>query len=107
MANTWIIDIRDFLKEDYSFGNLTRSAERVVNYFGSIVEAVTSRENNDSFSTEIPCRRRPGHRRCNGKIIAVCNKPYDSVIDWYCPVCGDKGSISGWQSTRWDFSSTI
>ena len=103
MGDTWIIDIRDYLKEDGSLGDLTRSAERLVEYLGSIVEAVTSGKASNTISTEIHCRRRPGHRKCIGNIIAVFNVR-DFVVEWYCPICRDNGIISGWRGTKWDLS---
>jgi hypothetical protein len=24
------------------------------------------------------------------------------AIEWYCPVCGDRGVIRGWEGTLWD-----
>jgi len=28
--------------------------------------------------------------------------PDGNELSWYCPICGDNGTISNWKSTRWD-----
>ena len=51
----------------------------------------------------MPCRRRPGRRRCPGEIHAgFAEDPRE--ITWICPRCGDNGLIQGWRGTRWDRS---
>jgi RNA polymerase subunit RPABC4/transcription elongation factor Spt4 len=35
--------------------------------------------------------------------MAMTDPEGDDIL-WQCPVCGDQGSISNWQSTLWDFT---
>jgi hypothetical protein len=103
MGNSWVTDLRHFLNEDGSVAEMPRSTLKLANYFGRIVKAVTSR-NKDVVATGIRCRRRPGHKSCSGEIIASIDYQQNSVIVWSCPICGDNGTISGWEGTVWDWS---
>lgn len=104
MSGSWITDIRHFLDEDGTISKLPPPAARLADYFGSIVEAVTSQiENNiPAIATGVRCRRRPVRKRCAGEILASHERQNVPNIKWYCPVCGDNGIISGWQETMWD-----
>jgi hypothetical protein len=104
VRGSWITDIRHFLNEDGTIPKLLPPAARLADYFGSIIDAVTSQINNNipAISTGIRCRRRPGRKRCTGEIIASLDWQNALHIKWYCPVCGDNGIISGWQETIWD-----
>jgi hypothetical protein len=104
MGNTWYTDIEHFLDvDDYPALNLSRPAERLMDYFGSIIEAVTSRDEKKAVKiTGIRCRRRPGRQRCEGRIIAGIAEESPEVIRWECPICSDRGFISGWHGSMWD-----
>ncbi|MFO7915233.1 MAG: hypothetical protein R6U43_06030 [Candidatus Krumholzibacteriales bacterium] len=103
MSDTWITDIRHFLHNDESIPDLPGPAAQVAKYIGSIIEAVTCRDpDSDDLSTDIRCRRRPGHKRCEGKIVAFYDEDDPTTIRWFCPICGDNGYIIGWQKTRLD-----
>jgi hypothetical protein len=103
MGDTWITDIRHFLGDDGSIHNLPGPAARMADYIGSIIEAVTSRNPGEiEFVTGIRCRRRPGHKRCHGEIVAFYDEDDPTVIRWFCPYCDDNGYIQGWQGTIWD-----
>jgi PHP family Zn ribbon phosphoesterase len=103
MRGSWITDLRHFLDEGGTTSNLPPPATKIANYFGSIVEAVTSQPGKriSAAAMGIKCRRRPGRKRCAGEIVAFIDE--DTLrVHWQCPVCGDKGIISGWQDTIWD-----
>ncbi|MGD0662300.1 MAG: hypothetical protein ABSD38_29950 [Syntrophorhabdales bacterium] len=104
MGNTWHTDIEHFLDVDgYPALDLPRPAERLMEYFGSIIEAVTGRyEKKAMRTTGIRCRRRPGHRRCDGRIMAGMAAENPEAISWECPACSDGGFISGWRGSMWD-----
>ena len=105
MEGTWVTDLRHFLNEEGIVPpDLPRPAERLAYYFGSIVKAVTSRENPWLSPTGIRCRRRPMRQRCPGEILAFIDEEHNASIRWQCPVCNDNGVISGWQQTPWDLS---
>ena len=73
MGNVWYTDIQHFLDADgYPAPDLPRPAERLMEYFGSIIEAVTgSNERKAAKNTGVRCHRRPEHRRCEGRILAT------------------------------------
>ena len=105
MCNILVADIRHYLGKDLSIIDLPAPAARIRDYLGSIVEAVTSRNpQQEDYVTSVRCRRRPGHRRCDGEIIACFDETEPSAIKWFCPFCGDGGYIRGWQATAWDRS---
>lgn len=47
MRGSWITDIRHFLDEEGTTSQVPPSAARLAEYFGSIVEAVTSQTDNE------------------------------------------------------------
>jgi len=95
MSNTLIVDPCHFLNKDGMIGDLPKPAERLVTYLGSIVKAVSHSGNNKPVSTAIICQRRPGHKRCTGRIVAGIDARHSYEIDWQCPSCGDNGIVSG------------
>ena len=98
-----IADMRHYLGQDLSIIELTTEAARLRDYLGSIVAAVTLRNDWETDKeTPISCRRRPGHKRCEGNIIAWFDEAEASAIKWVCPFCGDGGYIRGWEGTFWD-----
>jgi len=103
MSDVWITDIRHYLGQDLSIIELTDSAARLRDFLGSIIGTVTLRNPEEiDYVTEIKCRRRPGHRRCEGNIVAYFGEEDPSAIKWYCTFCDDSGYIRGWQGTVWD-----
>ena len=105
MGDVLIANMRHYLGQDLNFIKLPAPAAKLRDCLGSIVEAVTlrSRQQTD-YVTQVRCRRRPGHRRCEGDIVACFDEAEPSAIKWFCPFCGDGGYIRGWEGTVWDMS---
>ena len=104
MADTWITDMRHFLDEDGVLPEgLPAPALKLVLYQGAIVAwvAATGCRSGQTTRTNVNCRRNPGRRPCGGEIVA-CHEAASSTIVWECPLCGDRGRISGWEGTDWD-----
>jgi hypothetical protein len=100
MGNMLVADMRHYIGEELPSG-----VARLRDHLGAIVEAVTLRdETEEDYVTQVRCRRQPGHRRCDGEIIACFDETEPSAIKWFCPFCGDGGYIRGWQGTAWDKS---
>ena len=103
MSNMLIADLRHYLGQNLSLVELPVEAARLRDYLGSIVAAVTLRNDCETDKeTVISCRRRPGHKRCKGNIVAWFDETEASAIKWLCPMCGDGGYIRGWERTYWD-----
>lgn len=102
MGNTWVSNILHYLNEDGEFAVKSGPARRIAEHTCAIVKAVTSRPAGADWTTDVPCRRRPGRKPCIGPIIASYAKDDPATIVWGCPVCEDEGCIRGWQETRWD-----
>jgi hypothetical protein len=100
---TWVIDMTHYLNESGAIATMPAPAAKLAKYFGEIVSAVSNAspiEVGAVVEVGIACRRRPGRRRCNGKIEALIDE--EECIRWGCPVCQDTGYISHWQGTPWD-----
>ena len=97
MGNIWIVDLRDYLNPDGTIVDFAGRAQ--AEYFANIVVHTTA---NMDDRAGVRCRRRPRHQRCAGRVVSDISTDKDEPIHWFCPVCGDNGSISGWQNTRWD-----
>lgn len=99
--------MRHFLDEDGMIpDDLPDPAFRLANYFGRIVNAVSSRQDNSNLYTGIKCRRRPSRKPCPGEILAIIDERNDFAINWHCTHCGDNGFISEWKGTIFDGSSS-
>jgi len=99
---TWITDIRHFLNEKGEIPpDMPPHAKALALHFGRIIEAASQRRNGaQAAPTDIPCRRKPGNRKCGSSITVGTSE--DESIEWRCPSCGDNGMVSGWQGTKWD-----
>jgi hypothetical protein len=74
-------------------------ARLLAEYFAAIVVDATANLDNEP---NVRCRRRPRRRRCTGTVMSYPDADDLDRIYWYCPVCNDRGFISGWQNTLWD-----
>lgn len=93
-----VTDLRHFLDlPDSAPGPSHRLAE----YLSGIVRAATSGAATTSWETALPCRRRPGRRRCPGRIIVTLPDP-QTPIRWRCSCCGDDGAIGNWAGSVFD-----
>jgi hypothetical protein len=71
-------------------------------FIGDVVSAATVSPKGNYKQSAIRCTRRPGHRKCPGRII-VCEKN-NGDIEWECSSCDYKGTIRGWQGGWSDLS---
>ena len=75
-------------------------ARRLAQHLGNIVRAATAGGDGagDPWMSALPCRRRPAHRPCAGRITIVRHQP-PAPIQWRCSVCADEGVISNWEDS--------
>jgi hypothetical protein len=77
-------------------------ARRLAQHLGNIVRAATAGgDAGDPWMSALPCRRRPAHRPCAGRITIVRHQP-PAPIQWRCSVCADEGVISNWEDSPYD-----
>jgi len=100
MPDTWITNIQHFLDEDGNIAPIEGPARRIAEHFGEIISCVTT-PGKDEDAHQCMCRRRPGHKKCEGIIEAYIDKASNEIF-WQCPVCNDNGRISHWQGTQWN-----
>lgn len=101
LSNFWITDLRHFLDEKGGIAPPKGPARRMAEYFSAIVAMITEMDENLFEQSQVRCRRRPGRKPCPGIIEGYVHPEPDDIL-WWCPECGDKGSISNWQGTLWD-----
>ena len=95
-----VSDLRHFLDLP---DDVPAPAARLAEQLRGIVRAATAGDAGAGWVTALPCQRRPGHRRCPGR-IRVQRAEAPAPITWECTACGDLGSISGWLGTPDDLS---
>ena len=90
-----VADLRHFL--DLPDGT-PALAVRLAEQLQDIVRAATAGEAEAGWVSALPCGRRPGNRRCPGRILVRRTEPA-APITWECIMCRDTGSVSGWRDT--------
>jgi len=103
MRGTFVIDLTHFLTDEGAIAPVSGPARRFAEFLASLVVDASTLPSNDSTTTQVSCRRRPGRKRCAGKIETDLDPDTDAII-WFCPACGDNGIIRNWQGTLWDRS---
>ena len=93
--------MRHYLHEDGTLPDLPEPALAIAFHLGAIVGWVSRVPSSELSPTNVPCRRRPSRKRCLGEIVA-CTDSASGAIEWVCPLCEDRGRISGWEGTFWD-----
>jgi len=76
-------------------------ARRLAQHLGNIVRAATAGDAGTGWMSALPCRRRPAHRPCRGRMSVVRPEPA-APIHWRCSVCDDEGVISNWADSPYD-----
>ncbi|MCK4796761.1 MAG: hypothetical protein KAT05_05225 [Spirochaetes bacterium] len=104
MADTWIVKMSHFNYKDNEIENIPKTTIKLWQYFGDIIFTTFNRPSFNNNLTGIQCRKRPNRKCCEGIIHSKLN-PEGTEIEWWCPVCMDKGRISDWRGTRWDLSN--
>jgi hypothetical protein len=76
-------------------------ARQLAGHLGNIVRAATAGDAGTAWESALPCRRRPAHRRCPGRMI-VLRTEAGAPIRWQCSACDDEGVISNWEDSAFD-----
>jgi hypothetical protein len=90
-----VADLRHFLDFPH---DTPGPARRLAEHLRCLVRAATTGEAGAGWVSALPCRRRPGNRRCAGRMI-VRRDDRPGPIAWECSSCGDAGLISGWEDS--------
>jgi len=99
---TMITDLRHYLTEDGTIPEyIPVPAQKIALFLGSIASWVTSHPAGRYVRSNVSCRCSPGRRRCPGIIDAGFGRDGSTIV-WQCPICGDDGTIRGWEGTMWD-----
>ncbi len=76
-------------------------ARRLAEHLTNIARAATAGDAGTAWESALPCRRRPGNRRCPGRMI-VLQTEAGTPIQWRCSACADEGIISNWEGSPFD-----
>jgi hypothetical protein len=76
-------------------------ARQLAGHLSNIVRAATAGDAGTAWESALPCRRRPAHRRCPGRMI-VLRTETGAPIRWQCSACHDQGVISNWEDSAFD-----
>jgi hypothetical protein len=76
-------------------------ARQLAGHLGNIVRAATAGDAGTTWESALPCRRRPGNRRCPGRMIVLRTEP-PAPIRWQSSICDDEGIISNWAGSPFD-----
>jgi hypothetical protein len=76
-------------------------ARRLAEHLSNIVRAAAAGDAGIAWESALPCRRRPGNRRCPGRMIVLRTEP-TAPIRWQCSACDDEGIISNWAGSPCD-----
>ena len=77
-------------------------ARRMADFIGDVVCAATVSPKGKLKQSAVRCQKRPGHRKCPGRII-VCEQA-NGDVEWECSSCDYSGVIRGWQDGWFDLS---
>ena len=103
MSRTYVTDLTHYLATDGGIvKTMPKEAREIASFLALVVDAVTSQFPNTTSGIETGMRcRTPG---CHGDIIGALDGP-EEPVHWYCLDCGDNGTVSSWQGTKWDSRS--
>ncbi len=98
LTTVLVSDLRHFLGMP---DDAPAPARRMAEHLGRIVEVGTASPTGEPTGSSIRCTRRPGRRPCVG-LIELVRLDLPPSIEWWCPVCGDDGVVSGWEGSAFD-----
>lgn len=103
MRGTWVTAMEHFVIPADPPVPVSGPAARLAAHLGAITGAATVAPACEVVQTALPCRRRPGRRRCEGRIL-LQRQERPPEIRWVCPLCDDNGIITRWEGTPWDLT---
>ena len=98
LPQVFVCDLRHFLDLP---DDVPGPARNLAEQLSFIVQAATAGTAGIPWVSALPCRRRPCHRPCQGH-VTILRADDAAPIEWSCSVCGDEGTISGWQDSPYD-----
>jgi hypothetical protein len=96
----WSAYLPDYLDADGAI-KVDARIDRTFVEFTTAVTALATRAAAGKRPGRVACRAYGKHVTCSGAVEAAI-EPWPRRIEWWCPVCGDSGSIFGWEWTRWN-----
>lgn len=79
------------------------SAGKLARYFGLVVEAGSIMKRGEGRYIPMRCSNPVRRKTCASQLIAA--RPEDGTVEWECPGCGERGSVSNWSGTSFDLGS--
>jgi len=91
-ARTYVIDLTHFLTKEGAIAPMPGPARRLAEFLGSVVVDATTMLSEHELGNPVKCRRRPGRKPCPGEIETDFEPETDAIV-WWCPACGENGTI--------------
>jgi hypothetical protein len=76
---------------------------KLARYFGLVVEAGSIMKRGEGRYIPMRCSNPVRRKPCASQLIAA--RPDDGVVEWECPACGERGSVSNWSGTSFDLGA--
>ncbi len=99
-TGTYVSDLAHFLDSSGKLsGRAPMEVREMAGFLVLILDKVTIHfpDTSSGIGTGVRCRS----RNCNGEIMGALDS-IDSPVMWYCPECGNYGTISNWRGSQWD-----
>jgi len=77
------------------------AARKFAEHIFGVIRAATSIPTGYTLESALPCRRRPGHRKCPGW-IRIDRQDIPPHVNWECSNCQDSGVIHHWEDSPYD-----
>lgn len=100
MAKAAVARIEAFESNAGNNNKVSDSCNNQTAFLCDIVSASTLAPPGKEIDTSLRCRKRPERKQCNGLIrVQLSEDPVE--LRWWCPVCGDKGTLRSWKGLPW------
>lgn len=77
------------------------AAWKLAEHIRGVIRAATAIPTGYTHESALPCRRRPGHRKCPGW-IRISRQDIPPYVNWECSNCQDSGLIHNWEDSPYD-----
>lgn len=77
------------------------AAWKLAEHIRGVIRAATAIPTGYTLESALPCRRRPGHRKCPGW-IRVDRQDIPPYVNWECSNCQDSGLVRNWEDSPYD-----
>lgn len=101
VPRNYVTDLNDLLDPE---GQPAAGAPgKLARYFGLVVEAGSIMKQGEGRYIPMRCGNPVRRKVCASQLIAA--RPDHGTVEWECPGCGERGSVSNWFGTSFDLGA--